>query len=128
LAASAVVVPLIPTIHIAILLVALAIFGLNFTSCNLIAVVADIFPETTLARVTGLTGMGEGVMNMALTLATGIIVDRFSFAPVFAGAGIMPLLSIVAMFLVVGRIRPITFQPEGVFENMVGAIKPASTS
>lgn len=106
LAAAAVLVPLIPSIRI-------AIFGLNFTSCNLIAVVADIFPETTLARVTGLTGMGEGVMSMVPTLATGIIVDRFSFTPVFAGAGIMPLLSIVAMFFVVGRIPPINFQPEG---------------
>jgi ACS family hexuronate transporter-like MFS transporter len=114
LAAASVLVPLIPSIRIAIALVALAIFGLNFTSCNLIAVVGDIFPETALARVTGLTGVGEGIMNMALTLATGIVVDRFSFAPVFAGAGIMPLLSMGAMFLVVGRIRPISFESEGV--------------
>lgn len=110
LAAASVLVPLIPNIHVAISLVALAIFGLNFTSCNLIAVIGDIFPEAALARVTGLTGMGEGVMNMALTLTTGIIVDRFSFAPVFAGAGLMPLLSIGALFLVVGRIRPISFE------------------
>lgn len=109
LAAAAVLVPLIPSIRIAILLVALAIFGLNFTSCNLIAIVGDVFPETALARVTGLTGVGEGVMNMALTLATGIIVDRFSFTPVFAGAGVMPLISMGAMFFVVGRIRPISF-------------------
>ncbi len=111
-AAAAVLVPWVPGIRIAISLVALAIFGLNFTSCNLIAVVTDIFPETTLARVTGLTGVGEGVMNMALTLATGIVVDRYSFAPVFAGAGVMPLLSIMAMFFVVGRIRPIDFRSD----------------
>ncbi len=109
-AAAAVLVPLVPSVRVAISLVALAIFGLNFTSCNLIAVVTDIFPETTLARVTGLTGVGEGAMNMVLTLATGMVVDRFSFAPVFAGAGIMPVLSIVALFFVVGRIRPINFQ------------------
>lgn len=107
LAAAAVSVPLVPTVGMAVALVATAIFGLNFTSSNLIAVITDIFPETTLARVTGLTGMGEGAMNMILTLATGVIVDRFSFTPVFAAAGVMPLLSIAALFWVVGRIQPV---------------------
>ena len=104
LAIASVMVPLIPDIRVAISLVALAVFGLNVTSCNLIAIISDIFPETTLARVTGLTGMGEGVVNMALTITTGMVVDRYGFGPVFLGAGVLPLASILALFFVVGRI------------------------
>jgi len=108
-AAASVMVPLIPDIHVAISLVALAVFGLNVTSCNLIAIISDIFPETTLARVTGLTGMGEGVVNMGLTIATGMVVDHYGFGPVFVGAGVMPLASILALFFIIGRICKINF-------------------
>ena len=109
LAACSALVPIVPNVEVAIVMVGLAIFGLNFTSCNLIAVITDVFPESTLARVTGLTGIGEGVMNMILTLTTGIVVDHFSFTPVFIGAGLMPLLSTLMLFSLVGAIRRITF-------------------
>jgi len=109
LAAFSALVPIVPSVAVAIVMVGLAIFGLNFTSCNLIAVITDVFPESTLARVTGLTGIGEGVMNMILTLATGIVVDYFSFTPVFIAAGLMPLVSTLMLFWLVGAIRRIAF-------------------
>ena len=108
-AAASAMVPLIPDIHVAVSLVALAVFGLNVTSCNLIAIISDIFPENTLARVTGLTGMGEGVINMALTITTGMVVDHYGFGPVFVGAGVMPLASLLALFFTIGRICKINF-------------------
>jgi ACS family hexuronate transporter-like MFS transporter len=86
----------------------MAIFGLNFLSCNLITIVADVFPDSTLARVTGLSGVGEGILNIVLTLLTGIVVDRFSYAPIFLGAGLMPLTSIAALYILIGHIHKIT--------------------
>jgi ACS family hexuronate transporter-like MFS transporter len=112
LAAAAALVPIIPSLHVSIALIAMAIFGLNFMSCNLITIVADVFPDTTLARVTGLSGIGEGVLNIILTLLTGIVVDRFSYAPVFLGAGLMPLASIAALFILVGHIHKISILQE----------------
>ena len=123
LAACSALVPIVPSVNVAIVMVGLAIFGLNFTSCNLIAVITDVFPESTLARVTGLTGVGEGVMNMILTLATGIVVNHFSFTPVFIGAGFMPLLSTMVLFSLVGAIKRITFTPTIVAEASGGEIK-----
>lgn len=116
-AAASALVPLVPSLPVSIAMVALAIFGLNFTSCNLIAIITDVYPETALARVTGLTGAGEGVLNMILTLATGMIVDRFSYTPVFLAAGVMPLVSMGALFLLVGRIRRISFSGQA-FQSM----------
>lgn len=111
LSATAVLIPLVPSLKMALLLLGLASFGLSSTSCILISTIVDVFPKPTLARVTGLTGMGEGVMNMIMTLATGIIVDRFSYTPIFAFAGLMPVLSILSLFLLVGPIRQITLSP-----------------
>jgi MFS transporter, ACS family, hexuronate transporter len=112
LAAAAAFVPLMPTLRLSIALIAMAIFGLNFMSCNLITIVADVFPDSTLARVTGLSGIGEGVLNIVLTLLTGIVIDRFSYAPVFLVAGLMPLTSIAALYILVGHIHKITVLEE----------------
>ncbi len=112
LAAAAALVPVMPNLHLAIALVAMAIFGLNFMSCNLITIVADVFPDSTLARVTGLSGIGEGVLNIVLTLLTGIVVDRFSYSPVFIAAGLMPLSSIAALYILIGHIHKITVLEE----------------
>ncbi|HKE23931.1 MAG TPA: MFS transporter [Bryobacteraceae bacterium] len=107
LAAATIFVPVVPGLPVSIALVAMAIFGLNFNSCNLVAIIADVFPESTLARVTGLSGIGEGVFNMILTLITGAVVDRYSYVPVFLGAGLMPLVSIAALYILVGRVEKI---------------------
>jgi ACS family hexuronate transporter-like MFS transporter len=107
--ASAALIPLVSNVDLAMVLVGLAIFSLNFTSNTMLATITDVFPIQTLARVTGLTGIGEGVLNVAVTLTTGIVVDRFSYAPVFAGAGLMPILSIFAALVVLGPIHKIGF-------------------
>jgi ACS family hexuronate transporter-like MFS transporter len=99
-----VLVPFTPWLFAADLLVGAAIFGVNVMSCMLLAVMADVFPETALARVGGLTGAGEGVVNVTLTLCTGIILDRFSFMHVFAAAALMPFLATAAMLGLVGSI------------------------
>lgn len=103
-----VAVPLVPSIHLAALLAGIGLFGVNITSNIVIAVISDIFPGPTLARVTGMTGAGEGVMNMSLTVATGAIVDHFSFTPVFVGMGIMPAAGLLALFLLVKDCRAIS--------------------
>ena len=52
-----------------------------------------------------MTGLGEGIMNMTLMLATGIVVDRFSYLPVFLAAGLMPTLGVVALFTLIRKIE-----------------------
>lgn len=99
--------PLMGSLSAAGIVVAVALFGNNVTSCLLYAVIPDVFPESTLASVTGMTGMGEGIVDMTFTLLTGVIVDRFSFAPVFFSAAALPLVSVVALFLLVRQCAPV---------------------
>jgi hypothetical protein len=40
-------------------------------------------------------------------LLTGIVVDHFSYVPVFIAAGVLPFLALAAFFVLVRRVRPI---------------------
>jgi hypothetical protein len=52
--------------------------------------------------------VGEGIFNMVLTLLAGVIIDRFSWFPVFATASLMPLGSLAGLFLLVRKCRTVT--------------------
>jgi ACS family hexuronate transporter-like MFS transporter len=107
LCCASVLVPLVPDESIAVALISLATFGLASLAANHIGLLTDLFPPRVLAGVTGLTGLCEGAVNMTLTLATGMVVDRFSYLPVFAAAGLMPALAILALFTLVRRVEPV---------------------
>ncbi len=92
----------------AALVAGMGIFGVNVMSNHVIAVITDVFPDSTLARVTGITGVGEGIIDMAMTLFTGVVVMRFSWFPVFAAAAVMPLGSFAALLFYVRRCRSLT--------------------
>src|SRR5579859_1808582 len=104
-------VPLVTSVTQADFVVGLAFFGQNVMACALYAIISDVFPESTLARVTGMTGIGEGIIDMTLVLLTGVIVDRFSFLPVFLSGSALPIMSIAALFLLVRRCELIRFEP-----------------
>ncbi len=69
------------------------------------AIFSDLFPDNAVGRVTGLTGVGNGASSLVLNLATGIVVDRFSYVPVFAMAGLLPAAGAAVLFMLAGRIE-----------------------
>lgn len=105
LCTSSMAVPLAPDAVSAMALICLATFGIAISVPTHIATLTDLFPDRILARIAGLTGLGEGIMNMTLMLATGIVVDHFSYLPVFLAAGLMPSLGLVALFGLIRKIE-----------------------
>ncbi len=104
---ASVEVPFAPGEALPVALICVATFGLASMVANHIGLLTDLFPTRVLAGVTGLTGLCEGVVNMAVTLATGIVVDRLGFLPVFVAAGLMPVLAVAALFLLIRRVEPV---------------------
>ena len=47
-------------------------------------------------------GQGYAQQNF---VGTGMVVDRFSYVPVFAAAGLLPALGAATLFLLAGRIE-----------------------
>lgn len=107
LAAVAVFVPAMPNNAAAISLISIASLGINAYAANLIGLYTDLFPHEMLARITSLTGIGDGIMSMLSMLFTGIVVDHFSFLPVFIAAGFLPFLALGSFFVLVRRVEPI---------------------
>lgn len=100
-------VPLAPGEVSAMALICLATMALGATSANHIGLLTDLFSPPVLARLTGLSGMCEGAITIAVTLATGVVVDRYGYFPVFVAAGLMPALAISSLFTLVRRVERI---------------------
>jgi ACS family hexuronate transporter-like MFS transporter len=98
-------VAIVRSIPLAFALICTALFGYMWISATLFAVFSDLFPENAVGRVTGLTGIGNGASSLILNFATGLVVDRFSYVPVFMAAGFLPALGMAALFLMAGRIE-----------------------
>ena len=92
------VVPMLTSIPLAIAAISLVLLGHTFLSANMFASISDVFPNSAVARVTGLTGVANGVSGMIFPIITGMIVDRTGYLPVFFMAALMPMVGI--LFLV----------------------------
>jgi ACS family hexuronate transporter-like MFS transporter len=104
-------VPLLNSIPLAIAAISVVLLGHTFLSANMFATVSDVFPDSAVARVTGLTGVASGLSGIFFPYLTGVIVDRFSYLPVFFMAALMPLVGVLILFVTVEHYRPIPFFP-----------------
>lgn len=99
LCVASLAVPWMSTVTTALIMISLAIMAHNFLSANMYGAITDLFPGRLVGRVTGLTGVSGGLSGLLLPLLTGILVDRFSYTPVFVLIAFMPLAGAVALFV-----------------------------
>lgn len=98
-------VPYMSRIAPAMVMICIAVAADNFLSAHMFAAVTDLFPDQQVGRATGLTGIAGGLSGMLFPLLTGVLVDRISYAPVFALVAFMPLAGTVALFALGRRYR-----------------------
>jgi ACS family hexuronate transporter-like MFS transporter len=91
-------VPVMHGVGAALAMISIAIAADNFLSAHMFAAVTDLFPDEQVGRATGLTGIAGGLSGMLFPLVTGLLVDRISYAPVFALVAIMPMLGTLGLF------------------------------
>jgi ACS family hexuronate transporter-like MFS transporter len=76
---------------IALALISTATFAYACWATNVLSLPGDLFPSRVVASVSGLSGTGGALGGMVFTLATGALLDRFSYKPVFVIAGFMAI-------------------------------------
>lgn len=106
-------VPLLSSVPLAIAAISVVLLGHTFLSANMFASMSDLFPPSAVARVTGLTGVAGGLSGIFFPYLTGLLVDRYSYLPVFLMAALMPLLGVTILLATSGRHRPVAFGPAG---------------
>jgi ACS family hexuronate transporter-like MFS transporter len=109
LGALSMAMPYVANDYVALGLMGLALFGNQWVAATYIGAVGDIVPQQLAGRVNGIAGFGDSSSTLLAVLLTGAIVDRYSYAPVFIGAGVLPLMALASVFLVMRRIEPATF-------------------
>ncbi|HYO80302.1 MAG TPA: MFS transporter [Bryobacteraceae bacterium] len=66
---------------------------------------ADIYPTSSVASVSGLSGSAAGLGTLVATYLTGRVADASSFEPVLFTAAAAPLLAVAAVLLLVRNTR-----------------------
>ena len=80
---------------------AISTFCYAAVSTMILNLPADVYPTSSVASVSGLSGTGAGIGTITATLLIGTIADRMSFAPILIGASVIPLFAVVAVLMLV---------------------------
>jgi ACS family hexuronate transporter-like MFS transporter len=101
---------LIPTVFTSNLfalagLFAVATFAYAAFSTMALVLPSDLFPSSSVATVSGLSGTGAGLGTILSTYIIGYVSHRYSFEPLIVGASIVPLVG-MALVLLLARGAP----------------------
>ena len=94
----AVLVPLVPSAKLAIAVTCVVVFGHAIWIANLLTLPADIFRQNEVGTAAGFSGMGGAIGGALANLATGYIVTRFTYLPIFIWAGLMHPISLLLIW------------------------------
>ena len=89
----------------ALALSSIALLSFYAYSTNTLTLPADLAPPRLVASVSGFSGMGAALGSVLFTKLVDYVADTYSFTPVFVLVGILPLLSLAALFIVMGPVR-----------------------
>jgi MFS transporter, ACS family, hexuronate transporter len=96
---------------LSIALISTATFGYCGALANVLAIPRDLFPKNAVASIWGLASMGSGFGGMFFSLATGWLVDHYSFKPVFVVFGLTPIIAALLIWSLPRVITP-ALQPQ----------------
>jgi MFS transporter, ACS family, hexuronate transporter len=82
--------------------VAVAMAGYTGANVTQLAFTADAFAKESVASVWGFASMGAGFGGMLFTLLAGWVIQHFSYAPVFIGFGLIPLVCSTILWTLTG--------------------------
>ena len=81
-----------------IAIVSLATCGYSGALANLLALPADVYRADAVASVWGFASVGSGFGGVLFALATGWIVQRYSFSPAFVLFGCLPAIAAILVW------------------------------
>lgn len=90
---------------LAIGLIAIAMFAIQFKASSMFTLPADLFPSRDVGTIWGLYGAIGSFGGAAFGYITGVVVENFSWTPVFVAAACMHIFSAILINIFVPRIE-----------------------
>jgi ACS family hexuronate transporter-like MFS transporter len=96
-------VPAIAVSNFALLIALFAISTFSYAAWSTMGLTlpADLYPNRTVATVSGMSGAAAGIGTITSTLIIGKVTDRYSFEPVLIGASLLPVIATVLVFVLI---------------------------
>ncbi len=93
--------------YLALGLICLALFFIQFKQASLFTVPSDLFSSKSVASVWGLSGMAGSFGGMAFAPLIGYLITNISYTPVFAIVSIMHIISVIFVMVFIPKIKNI---------------------
>ena len=90
---------------LALSLIAIAMFAIQFKASSMFTLPADLFPARDVGTVWGMYGAVGSFGGMAFSTIAGWTIDHYSWAPLFVAAACMHIVSAVLINIFVPRIE-----------------------
>ena len=100
-------IPAIAVSNFAMLIALFAISTFSYAAWSTMGLTfpADLYPNRTVATVSGMSGAAAGLGTIISTLVIGKVTDRYSFEPVLIGASLLPVIATVLVFVLIRPAR-----------------------
>jgi ACS family hexuronate transporter-like MFS transporter len=85
--------------------ICLTLFGFQFWVNNVQTLPGDLYERKYIGSVSGMSQSGAGFGSMLFVLATGWVVDYYSYTPILIAAGVLGPLATISLFALVGTIK-----------------------
>lgn len=104
---------LIPTVFTNNLFALAGLFAVStfaYASFSTMALVlpSDLYPNRSVASVSGLSGTGAGIGTIISTYLIGYVADRYSFEPILITASLIPLIGMILVLVLIRERSPET--------------------
>ncbi|GAB3973480.1 MFS transporter [Spirosoma terrae] len=109
----------VSSVNVAVALMAVFMFAHGFWITNYITSISDMFGQKATSTVVGLSGTAGAVSGLLLNPLMGVVIQNYSYRPLWIASGLLYPLAFVILILLIPRIKAL---------NLEGDPKPVTDS
>ncbi|AGA76697.1 MFS transporter [Echinicola vietnamensis] len=98
----------VSSVELAVGFMAIMMLAHGFWITNYVTAISDIFGKYATSTVVGLSGTAGAIAGMLVNPIIGMVVQKYSYAPLWWVAGIMYPLAFIIMVMFIPNLNPIT--------------------
>lgn len=100
----------VSSVNVAVALMAVFMFAHGFWITNYITSISDMFGQKATSTVVGLSGTAGAVSGLLLNPLMGIVIQNYSYRPLWIASGLLYPLAFVILILLIPRIKALDLE------------------
>ncbi|GAB4051459.1 MFS transporter [Spirosoma litoris] len=98
----------VSSVEVAVALMAVFMFAHGFWITNYITSISDMFGQKATSTVVGLSGTAGAVSSLLLNPLMGVVIQRYSYTPLWIASGLLYPLAFVLLLVFIPRIKALS--------------------